>query len=142
MPELKQKPNSRACSSRIVSGMHPARATQYQAYVEACRCHTELSHNVPPFLTLHSVDQGASITTDTPFIWCICHSLHIDGNIHILLIVVVVIALLSHAKDGNRRNATAACSMVSSVLQNATPTNSSDVPSYAFSLRRRDATAH
>ncbi len=122
--------------------MRRARATQYQAYVEACRRHTELSRNVPPFLKLHSVDQGASILADTPFIRCVCHSLHTNGNIHILLVVVVVIALLSHAKDINCRNATAACSMVSPVLQNATPTNSSDAPSNAFSLQRRDATAH
>jgi len=68
VPELKQKPNSRACSSRIVSGTRRARATQYQAYVEACRRHTKHSRNVPPFLTLHSVDQGASIPADTPSI--------------------------------------------------------------------------
>jgi len=36
-----------------------------QAYVEACRCHTELSCNVPPFLTLYTDDQGASIPADT-----------------------------------------------------------------------------
>ena len=52
----------------IVSGTRRARATQYQAYVEACRRHTELSRNVPPFLTLHSDDQGALIPADTPSI--------------------------------------------------------------------------
>jgi len=57
VPELKQKPNSRACSSRIVSGTRRARATQYQAYVEACRRHTKHSRNVPPFLTLHGISR-------------------------------------------------------------------------------------
>jgi len=51
-----------------MSGTRQARATQYQACVEACRRHTELSHNVPPFLTLHPVNQGASIPADTPSI--------------------------------------------------------------------------
>ena len=45
------------------------RVNQYQAYIEACRRHTELSCNVPPFLTLHSVNQGALIPADTPSIW-------------------------------------------------------------------------
>ncbi len=48
--------------------MRQARATQYQAYVEARRRHTKLSRNVLPFLTLHSVDQEASIPADTPSI--------------------------------------------------------------------------
>jgi len=36
--------------------------------MEACLRHTELSRNVPSFLTLHSVDQGAFIPADTPSI--------------------------------------------------------------------------
>jgi len=36
--------------------------------VSSCRRHTKLSRDVPPFLTLHSVDQGASIPADTPSI--------------------------------------------------------------------------
>jgi hypothetical protein len=75
-PGLKQKQNSSACSSWIVSGTCQAHATQFQVYVETCRHHTKLSCNVPPFLTLHSVKKNPRVHSkntpshaDTPSIW-------------------------------------------------------------------------
>ena len=65
----------KACSSRNVSGTCQARATQYLSYMRACRRHTELSRNVPPFLTLQSAKKDPSVHseytpshTDTPSI--------------------------------------------------------------------------
>ena len=58
------KQNSGAFSSRIVSGACWSRATQYQVYIEACRRHTNLSHNVLPFLTLHSVKKDSSVYSE------------------------------------------------------------------------------
>jgi hypothetical protein len=63
-PGVMQKQNSSACSSRIMSGTWQARSTQYQVYVETCRCHTELSRNVPPFLTLHSVNKDPNVHSE------------------------------------------------------------------------------
>ena len=70
-PGLKQKQNSSACSSWIVSGTCQARATQYQVYVETCRHHTKLSCNV-----LHSFKKDPRVHSkntpshaDTPSIW-------------------------------------------------------------------------
>jgi hypothetical protein len=70
-----QNRTPKACSSRNVSGTRQARATQYQAYMGACRRHTKLSRNVPPFLTLQSAKKDPSVHseytpshTDTPSI--------------------------------------------------------------------------
>ena len=60
-PGVMQNRAPKACSSRNVSGTCQARATQYQAYMRACRRHTKLSRNVPPFLTTPS-------HADTPYI--------------------------------------------------------------------------
>ena len=54
----------KACSSWNVSGTCQARATQYQAYVRACRRHTDLSCNVPPFLTLQSAKKDPSVHSE------------------------------------------------------------------------------
>jgi hypothetical protein len=63
-PGVMQNRTPKACSSRNVSGTCQARATQYQAYVRACRCHTDLSCNVPPFLTLQSAKKDPSVHSE------------------------------------------------------------------------------
>jgi hypothetical protein len=70
-----QNRTPKARSSMDVSGTCYPRATQYQAYMRDRRRHTELSRNVPPFLTLQSVKKDPSVYseytpshTDTPSI--------------------------------------------------------------------------